>query len=121
MDENENIKEPKPWAWWLAATAICLAIWFGGYIFTKWLSGCSCIFQVDGGTSPSALFGDSFGGVNALVSALAFAGMMIVTFAFQRYELGLQRQELKAQREEFSANVTLRLQRFENTFFNTSV
>ena len=35
MDENENIKEPKPWAWWLAATAICLAIWFGGYIFTK--------------------------------------------------------------------------------------
>ena len=48
MDENDNIKEPKPWAWWLAATAICLAIWFGGYIFTKWLSGCSCIFQVDG-------------------------------------------------------------------------
>lgn len=118
MDENDNIKEPKSWAWWLVATAICLAIWFGGYIFTKWLSGCSWIFQVDGGTSPSALFGDNFGGVNALVSALAFAGM-IVTFAFQRYELEMQRQELKAQRFEFSSqNKTLRLQRFENTFFN---
>mgnify|MGYP002414523877 FL=1 len=118
MEENDNINEPKSWKWWLFAIVICLLIWCGGYILTKWLSGCSCIFQVDGETSPSALFGDSFGGVNALVSALAFAGM-IVTFAFQRYELGLQRQELKAQREEFSAqNVTLRLQRFENTFFN---
>lgn len=118
MEENDNINEPKSWKWWLFAIVICLLIWCGGYILTKLLSGCSCIFQVDGETSPSALFGDSFGGVNALVSALAFAGM-IVTFAFQRYELGLQRQELKAQREEFSAqNVTLRLQRFENTFFN---
>ena len=118
MEENDNINEPKSWKWWLFAIVICLLIWCGGYILTKWLSGCSCIFQVEGETSPSALFGDSFGGVNALVSALAFAGM-IVTFAFQRYELGLQRQELKAQREEFSAqNVTLRLQRFENTFFN---
>lgn len=118
MEENDNINEPKSWKWWLFAIVICLLIWCGGYILTKWLSGCSCIFQVDGETSTTALFGDSFGGVNALVSALAFAGM-IVTFAFQRYELNMQRQELKAQREEFkSQNKTLRLQRFENTFFN---
>lgn len=118
MEENENINEPKSWKWWLFAIVICLLIWCGGYILTKWLSGCSCIFQVDGDSAPSALFGDSFGGVNALVSALAFAGM-IVTFAFQRYELSMQRQELKSQREEFtSQNKTLRLQRFENTFFS---
>lgn len=118
MEENDNINEPKSWKWWLFAIVICLLIWCGGYILTKWLSGCSCIFQVDGDSAPSALFGDSFGGVNALVSALAFAGM-IVTFAFQRYELSMQRQELKAQREEFtSQNKTLRLQRFENTFFS---
>ena len=86
--------------------------------FTIWLSRCSCIFQVDGGTSLSVLFGDSFGGINALVSALAFAGL-IVTFAFQRYELEMQRQELKAQHvENSSQNKSLRLQRFENTFFN---
>ena len=118
MEENDNINEPKSWKWWLFAIVICLLIWCGGYILTKWLSGCSCIFQVDGDSAPSALFGDSFGGVNALVSALAFAGM-IVTFAFQRYELSMQRQELKSQREEFtSQNKTLRLQRFENTFFS---
>ena len=118
VEENENINEPKSWKWWLFAIVICLLIWCGGYILTKWLSGCSCIFQVDGDSAPSALFGDSFGGVNALVSALAFAGM-IVTFAFQRYELSMQRQELKSQREEFtSQNKTLRLQRFENTFFS---
>lgn len=65
-----------------------------------------------------ALFGDSFGAVNALISALAFAGM-IVTFILQRYELEMQRKELKAQRLEFSSqNKTLKLQRFENTFFN---
>lgn len=118
MEENDYINEPKSWKWWLFAIVICLLIWCGGYILTKWLSGCSCIFQVDGDSAPSALFGDSFGGVNALVSALAFAGM-IVTFAFQRYELSMQRQELKSQREEFtSQNKTLRLQRFENTFFS---
>lgn len=57
-------------------------------------------------------------GGNVLVSALTFAGL-IVTFAFQRYELEMQRQELKAQRVEISSqNKSLRLQRFENTFFN---
>lgn len=118
MDENDNIKEPNSTCWWIVATLVCLVIWIGGYFLTHWLSGCNCIFQVVDGTSASALFGDSFGGVNALVSALAFAGM-IVTFAFQRYELGMQRQELKAQRDEFSEqNKTLRLQRFENTFFS---
>lgn len=97
MDEKDKIKEPKFWAWWTAATAICLVIWFGGYFFSIWQSGCICIFQVNGDTSSLALFGDSFGGGNVLVSALAFAGM-IVTFAFQRYELEMQRKELKAQR-----------------------
>ena len=67
---------------------------------------------------PPALFGDSFGVVNALISAFAFAGM-IVTFRLQRTELKMQREELAAQREEFSQqNETMRLQRFENTFFH---
>lgn len=88
MEENDNINEPKSWKWWLFAIVICLLIWCGGYILTKWLSGCSCIFQVDGETSPSALFGDSFGGVNALVSALAFAGMIVTFYTNKEIERG---------------------------------
>lgn len=75
-------------------------------------------FKVADPDNNKALFGDSFGAVNALVSAFAFAGM-IVAFILQRYELKLQRKELKAQRVEFNnQNKTLSLQRFENTFFH---
>lgn len=116
--EKDSLKEPSSAYWWLGSVVICLLVCIVGFALTKCLSTHSCIIKVENGSSPSALLGDSFGGVNALVSALAFAGM-IVTFAYQRYELKMQRQELKAQREEFSSqNETLRLQRFENTFFN---
>ena len=70
-------------------------------------------------------FGDMFGTVNALFSGLAFAGL-IVTLIMQYEELGLQRkelaqtnEELAAQREEFATQTkTMKIQRFENTFFN---
>ena len=65
-----------------------------------------------------ALFGDSFGSVNALISAFAFAGV-IVAIVIQRNELRLQRKDLELQRDEFKTqNATLKLQQFENTFFN---
>ncbi len=64
------------------------------------------------------VFGDMFGVVNSLFSGLAFAGIIITIF-LQSRELKLQREELTETREEFKAqNLTLRLQRFENTFFN---
>lgn len=44
-------------------------------------------------------FGDMFGGINALFSAFAFAGL-IYTVLLQRNELALQRQELQQTREE---------------------
>ena len=63
-------------------------------------------------------FGDQFGAVNALFSGLAFAGL-IYTIILQRRDLKLQRQEMKEQTREFKKeNDTLRIQRFENTFFN---
>lgn len=43
-------------------------------------------------------YGDSYGGLNALFSGLAFAGL-IVTILLQMKELGLQRQELKETKE----------------------
>ncbi len=62
--------------------------------------------------------GDMFGTVNALFSGLAFAGI-IVTILMQREELKSQREELALTRKEFhSQNKTMKLQRFENTFFN---
>ncbi len=62
--------------------------------------------------------GDMFGSVNAIFSGLALAGI-ILTILLQRKELGLQRDALKATREEFKTqNETLKIQRFENTFFN---
>lgn len=69
-------------------------------------------------------FGDMFGGLNALFSGLAFAGI-IYTIYLQRSELALQRQELALTRNELQGqkiqmenqNKTLQLQRFESTFF----
>lgn len=59
-----------------------------------------------------------FGSVNALFSGLALAGI-IFTILLQRLELKYQRDELKETRKEFQTqNETLKLQRFENTFFN---
>ncbi len=112
---KDKIKEPNGKVWWLGAIAICLLLWGGGYMLTKYIS--LNYFPVGKDNCAPALFGDSFGAVNALISAFAFAGM-IVTFVLQRYELGMQRQELEAQREFSTQNETLRLQRFENTFFN---
>lgn len=77
-------------------------------------------------------FGDQFGAVNALFSGLAFAGL-IFTIILQRRDLKLQRRDLRLQREELTLtrkemeeqtaefekqNETLKIQRFENTFFN---
>ncbi len=79
----------------------------------------------------SGLFGDMFGGINALFSGLAFVGI-ILTIYLQKRELSLQREELVLQREELvltrkeikgqkeqleEQNKTLRHQNFENTFF----
>lgn len=69
-------------------------------------------------------FGDQFGAVNALFSGLAFAGL-IFTIILQKKELALQREELIQTREELKGqkeqleeqNKTLKIQRFENTFF----
>lgn len=70
-------------------------------------------------------FGDQFGAVNALFSALAFAGL-IYTIILQMNELRYQREELIDNRKEMvrqtrefkQQNAALKKQTFENTFFN---
>lgn len=55
--------------------------------------------------------GDTYGILNSLFAALAFAGLV--------YTILLQQKELKETRQEFiQQNETLKLQRFENTLFN---
>ena len=116
-EELKDEIEPKQSYIWICAVVVCLDIWMIGALLTHWWAG-KYFTEVAETDNNKALFGDSFGAVNALISAFAFAGM-IAAFFLQRYELRLQRKELKAQRDEFSQqNTTLRLQRFENTFFN---
>jgi len=104
MDEKKDFKL---WIYGLIGTIIIIGLWIFTYYHLKDLP------HTDRGT-----LGDMFGTVNALFSGLALAGI-IFTILLQRKELGYQREELKATRLEFSIqNETLRLQRFENTFFN---
>lgn len=75
-------------------------------------------FKYIGADENRGTFGDMFGGANALFSGLAFSGI-IITIILQMRELGYQREELKATRSEFKLqNKTLKMQLFENTFFN---
>ena len=100
----------------LIALVVCLVIIIGGILLSY------CIADKVG-ASPDCLnnrglFGDSWGGVNALVSALAFAGV-IVTLYLQNRDLNLQREEMRLQREEFAReNETFKYQRFENLYYN---
>lgn len=97
----------------LACLGISLAgIWVSYKYVALNLSGGGDIYNARG------LFGDSWGGVNAIISAFAFAGV-IVTLFLQNRDLNLQRKEMARQREEFEKeNETLKYQRFENLFYN---
>ncbi len=123
-DDLKDEIEPKQCYSWILGIVICLDIWIFGAIITHWWAD-SFFKDVPDGDSRKALFGDSFGAVNALVSALAFAGM-IVAFILQRYELRLQRKELRDSRSEMehqttqfkAQNTNIKIQRFENLFYN---
>lgn len=124
-DDLEDEIEPNQCHVWIMGVVICLDIWILGAVSTHWWA--TTFFDTTEGIEATTrgLFGDSFGAVNALVSALAFAGM-IVAFVLQRYELRLQRKELRDSRDEMrrqtiqfkTQNDNLELQRFENTFFH---
>lgn len=89
------------------AILLIFALWFLNYYILKDLD-----------CTQRGTFGDMFGAVNSLFSGLAFAGI-IITIILQSRELCLQRNELTETRKEFNIqNHTLKLQRFENTFFN---
>lgn len=115
MDKKKNShQKSENWLWFLLIIPILI------FFIYRPILGLFPISEVELGT-----FGDSFGGLNALFSGLAFGGV-IITLILQRKELKLQREELEATREELKGqkeqmkkqNETLALQQFENTFFN---
>ena len=114
-----NDLERKIWSVWSILTVallVCLGISFLG----MWLSYDYVANQdeVTDVLNARGVFGDSWGGVNAIISAFAFAGV-IVTLFLQNRDLNLQRKEMARQREEFEKeNETLKYQRFENLFYN---
>ena len=98
------------------AVLVCIVLCVGGMFVSHWYA--ENYFNVGEGDNAQALLGDSFGAVNALISAFAFAGVIVAIFV-ERQELALQREDISLQRREFVLqNKTLQLQRFENTFFN---
>lgn len=100
----------------ILAILVCLILCIGGMFFSHWYA--ERYFEVSNDENPQALLGDSFGAVNALISAFAFAGVIVAIF-LERNELKLHRKDLSFQQQEFAIqNETLQLQRFENTFFN---
>lgn len=118
--ENKNNKDSV--ARILSFFSVVFAI-SGLVIIILFLGSLSKSYTVFGG-QPLALtetgqVGDFIGGV---VGALwSFTGVLLfyLSLRLQRKEFELQRDELSQTREEFKTqNNTLRLQRFENTFFN---
>lgn len=65
------------------AILICLGLCIGGMYLSHWYAANYFnVNQSDG--NPKALFGDSFGAVNALISAFAFAGVIVAIVGFKK-------------------------------------
>jgi hypothetical protein len=112
---SESRKSPNydglvPWV------AVVFVAWGLGGLLVNWVSA--------GDATARGTFGDMFGAVNALFSGCAFAGLIYTIrqqseeLSLQRTELQLTRNELSGQREQMKSQATtLKLQQFENTFF----
>jgi len=95
---------------------LVLLAWSLNFIIPRFWGGCDW--------SKWGPFGDMFGAVNSLFSALAFVAL-VAAILLQREELGLQREELvdtrkelKGQREQLRLQKDqMEVQNFENRFF----
>ncbi|CAD0220328.1 putative phage abortive infection protein [Chryseobacterium sp. JV274] len=104
------------WVFWL--------IGIGSVVFMSFVLWQNYLYATNLGKDYQGLFGDMFGASNALFTGLSFVGV-IIAILLQRQELQLQRNELELTRKEMeqtrdefvTQNYTLKLQQFENTFF----
>jgi hypothetical protein len=73
--------------------------WLGVFFFALWLASGFAVWWVFPDWKTRGTFGDMFGGINALFSGIALAGV-VIAIIFQRQELRLQRRELEMTRQE---------------------
>jgi hypothetical protein len=101
MADDDQSEETFPW-WKI--TYFFVAVLVGGILIgiVPWVAFRIWPEWADAFPDKAGLWGDSFGFVNALLSALAFAGVL-VTLWMQRRELQLQREEMKLTRTEMEA------------------
>lgn len=109
MKKKDNLEEKDSWF-------VIISIIVSVIIIGLWTANYFCLIGLP--TSERGTIGDMFGVINSLFSGLALAGI-ILTILLQRKELKYQREELRDTRKEFQVqNETLKIQRFENTFFH---
>lgn len=104
------------WIFWAIGGGSLVLMGFTLYYNYTYATGLACDQQ--------GIFGDMFGASNAFFTGLSFTGVIIAILLqrqelrFQREELELTRNEMVRTRNEFELqNETLKIQRFENTFF----
>ena len=125
LDNKEKSGYDKSWLWTLIAIilfGIIIIVWYLYGLYIDKVSAFMNIKTTD--LSKRGTFGDMYGALNALFAGLAFFGVIVAIF-LQRRELKLQREELKDTREVLKMTQetheeqmkTLKLQQFENTFF----
>lgn len=101
----------KEWKSFLIAGCIVIVVWAASFVF---------IYQYFDKWEKRGQFGDLFGSVNALFSGLAFAGL-IITIRQQHKDLEYQRQAIDQSKKDINQqNETMKIERFENTFFGTA-
>ena len=96
-----------------------------GVCFIAWLTWPFIVDHwIAQGAEEKGQFGDLYGGINALFTAVAFAGVIYTVLQqktelrLQRDELELTRKELRGQKEVMQRQVdNLEVQSFEGTFF----
>lgn len=118
--EDKDLKSNNHIGWGFVLLIIVLVIFFASWLVIKKHYEGAVDFNTARGT-----FGDQFGAVNALFSALAFAGLIYTIILqmnelrYQRVELADNRKEMERQTTEFKQqNEALKRQSFEHTFFN---
>jgi uncharacterized membrane protein len=106
VEGRSSISQRRPRRLWLfvaLVVVVLIQVLYALLVFT-WLGHLIGYQMADRGQ-----FGDLFGGVNALFTGLAFAGV-IYTILLQSNELELQREELRLTREELHRSADAQLQ-----------
>lgn len=94
MTDGPSAQSPRP-----SPSVGCFVLALLGVVVLQFVYGAAVFFLFGPQMATRGQFGDIFGGVNALFTGLAFAGV-IYTILLQRRELELQRDELRLTREE---------------------